>query len=292
VSRPVRELRDPDSGGEAEVDLGRYASVVAARWWLALIGLVAGAIVGYALSLGGTEVYRAQALVYLGQPTAPGGNLVTGLSASQTYVRQSVRHEGNLRRVAQQAGIPVAKLRGRVTAAPVSAGTGAARTAGTPLWTVTVTGDAPGATAKAANGLAGVVVDRVGGVADEKVEILKAEIASYTRELEALEARIDASQAVAENQSLTPVERLVALNSAGLFEQRRAAVADDRLEARERLSLAENVERARVVERAVARKTTAQSRRNSIVVGAAIGLLLGLAAALLWEPVATRLRRA
>jgi hypothetical protein len=42
----------------------------------------------------------------------------------------------------------------------------------------------------------------------------------------------------------------------------------------------------------VARKTTAQSRRNSIVVGAAIGLLLGLAAALLWEPVATRLRRA
>jgi uncharacterized protein involved in exopolysaccharide biosynthesis len=37
-------------------------------------------------------------------------------------------------------------------------------------------------------------------------------------------------------------------------------------------------------------KTTARSRRNSVVVAAFLGLLAGLAAALLWDPVARRRR--
>ena len=45
-----------------------------------------------------------------------------------------------------------------------------------------------------------------------------------------------------------------------------------------------------MVEPAVAREVTAQSVRNRAVVAGAIGLILGLLAALAWEPVATRLR--
>ena len=55
--------------------------------------------------------------------------------------------------------------------------------------------------------------------------------------------------------------------------------------------LAENVEAPRVVQPAVARKVTAQSRRNSIVVAGILGLLAGLLAALVWDPVAARVRR-
>ena len=42
---------------------------------------------------------------------------------------------------------------------------------------------------------------------------------------------------------------------------------------------------------AVATKTTARSRRNTVVVAALIGLLLGIFAALLWEPAARVVRR-
>jgi len=42
---------------------------------------------------------------------------------------------------------------------------------------------------------------------------------------------------------------------------------------------------------AVATKTTARSRRNTVVVAALIGLLLGIFAALLWEPAARAVRR-
>jgi uncharacterized protein involved in exopolysaccharide biosynthesis len=41
----------------------------------------------------------------------------------------------------------------------------------------------------------------------------------------------------------------------------------------------------------VATKTTAKSRRNTVIVAALIGLLLGIFAALLWEPVGRVVRR-
>jgi uncharacterized protein involved in exopolysaccharide biosynthesis len=36
---------------------------------------------------------------------------------------------------------------------------------------------------------------------------------------------------------------------------------------------------------------TAQSRRNAIVVAGVLGLLVGLLAALVWDPIAARVRR-
>ena len=51
---------------EQEVDLGRYWSAIVARWWLPLLGLVVGVIVGYLISLGGKQVWNASSTVYLG----------------------------------------------------------------------------------------------------------------------------------------------------------------------------------------------------------------------------------
>ena len=62
----------------------------------------------------------------------------------------------------------------------------------------------------------------------------------------------------------------------------------DRQDTRALLALAEDVERPRVYQRAVAFETSARSTRNSIVVGGLIGLLLGALAALLWEPLVER----
>ena len=70
----------------------------------------------------------------------------------------------------------------------------------------------------------------------------------------------------------------------------RAELNSQLLLAQQNLALARNVESAQVVEEAVARKVTAQSRRNQLIVGGSLGLLLGLVAALVWES-ALALRR-
>jgi hypothetical protein len=78
--------------------------------------------------------------------------------------------------------------------------------------------------------------------------------------------------------------------SAGFLVLRRGELFDPLVTQEQNLALAQEVERARVVEEAVARTVTAQSRRNQVVVGAFLGLLLGFAAALLWDS-ALALRR-
>src|SRR5256885_14822993 len=72
-STPRRPATPPPELADDEVDLGRYWASVAARWWLPLLGLVVGAIVGYLVAVGGGSTYRAQAVVSLGTPLAVGG---------------------------------------------------------------------------------------------------------------------------------------------------------------------------------------------------------------------------
>jgi hypothetical protein len=72
------------------------------------------------------------------------------------------------------------------------------------------------------------------------------------------------------------------------MEQRRGTLEQDRFQARQFLAQAEQVELPFVIDRGVAAKATARSARNSVVVAGLIGLIIGLFAALLWEPIAAR----
>ena len=75
--------RNADPGAEQEVDLGRFWRAIVAHWWLPLLGLVAGAFIGYLISLGGKEVWKASATVYLGASYSPvGGVFLQGPQAN------------------------------------------------------------------------------------------------------------------------------------------------------------------------------------------------------------------
>jgi uncharacterized protein involved in exopolysaccharide biosynthesis len=71
--RVPRERPQPDVDAEEELELGRYWDALITRWWLPLVGLVAGIAIGYLLSLGGHQVYQAKSTIYLGQPLNPTG---------------------------------------------------------------------------------------------------------------------------------------------------------------------------------------------------------------------------
>jgi hypothetical protein len=291
----ARELRrrpaaEPVLDAEEEVDLARYAAAVAARWWLLLLGLVAGVVVGYLLSVGGSDVYRAQALIYLGDPLAPSGARVSTSGTSISSLRELVTAEASVRRAAAASELRPAQVRRGIFLQQVSGGT--ARTTGQPsLVNVGVRGEAPGRVAAAANELARIAVADLSRYVNAKIESLEGQIASANEELESIDRRIEASLAAERRPGLSDTERLIALFNAGVLEQRRSTVLQTRSDRQQLLALAENVERPQLLKRAVAREVTAQSRRNSLVAAGAIGLLLGLFAALAWEPIAARVAR-
>jgi uncharacterized protein involved in exopolysaccharide biosynthesis len=258
---------------DEEIDLRRYWSAVAARWWLPVLGVIAGAAIGYALSLSGADVWRGTALVYLGQPVTPAGAQVQSLSTNPATAGEIAGSGAAQRRVERAVGLGRGSLNGKVSVAAVKGNV--SRLGQNPLVRVRVEGDSR-KVAPAATALAREVVDSVSGYADAKIKVLEEAIAQGEAEL----ARLDTELRTAGSSA-----------SAGFLVLRRGELSDDLVTNKQNLALAREVERARVVQEAVPRKVTAQSRRNQIVVGAFLGLLLGVAAALAWEAASTGLRR-
>src|SRR5918994_4007563 len=110
----------PDLAAEQEIEFGRYAARVAARWWLPLLGLVAGLVLGYGISVGGEDVFRAQALVYLGDPLAPSGARVETYSTSPGNIREIVTSEAAVRNAARVSGLEPADVRAGIFVSAVS----------------------------------------------------------------------------------------------------------------------------------------------------------------------------
>ena len=281
-------MTTPDYDAEQEVDLRSAWNRIAARWWLPVLGILLGLVLGYALALGGGKVYKAETLIFLGQPFTPqGGGQIQSLATNPRTVGEIIRSEAALRDASRKSGIPVGALRGKVSSTPIVS-TGQSRLQ-TPLVEISVKGSAPGKVAAAANALAARVVTGVSDYVNDKVEVLNDQIENDNRELEQINNRIESATAqqaqILGNNELALAERLLLLtninSTIGFAEQRRGTVQTDLLQARQLLSLAERVEKSRVVEPAVAAKSTARSGRNAALVGALIGLLLGAAAALM-----------
>src|SRR5918992_1020363 len=171
---------------EPEIDLRRYWSAVAARWWLPVVGLLAGAALAYALSLGGSDVWRGQALVYLGQPVTPSGAQVQSLSTNPAAAGE-IAGSGSVQRfVERRVGMRRGELAGNVSVAAVKGNL--SRLGQKPLVRVRVEGDTR-RVAEAATLLARVIVDRVSDYADAKITILERGIEALRSDLEEARGR-------------------------------------------------------------------------------------------------------
>jgi hypothetical protein len=278
----------PDPEPEREVDFSRYLDALVARWWLPVAGLIIGAAIGYFVALGGKDVYRAQATVYVGTPFGPNGtNVINTIATNASTVNQVARGQQTLQQVAQSSGMSVRELRAGVSTRPIK--TGGPKTAPNQLYAVVVEGPKRGQVNAAAQAIAERIVAVTGGYAKLKINTFKTQIASDQQQLDGINNQAD--QVRAQLNSASQTERLTLGTLLLTMEQRRGTLEQDRLQARQLLALAEQVELPRVIQQGVAAKATARSPRNSVVVAGLIGLIIGLFAALLWEPVAARAAR-
>ena len=260
---------DHDPDAEREVDLRSVWERIAARWWLPLLGTILGLLIGFALALGGGKVYEAETLVAMGQPFSPNG------------------------------GAPVASfltngraLRGNVTSQIVGASGPGARPTGAPLVTIKVVAAQPLKAERAADALAAEVIERTSAqYVDTKIQAFNDQLQSIQEQLNTLVPRIALLEEAVDEPGLAALDKLVLVSSLDNNQARRGQLLDLQSDVRQQLALAENVEKAQVIEPAAAVKTTARSGRNGALVGGLIGLLLGCAAALLADPFLARRAR-
>jgi hypothetical protein len=279
VTTPASPSRGLDPEAEQEVDFARYVRLLAIRWWLLAAGLVAGAIIGYLISLGGgNQVYSATAVVYLGQPTTPTGNgAVITPATNPSAVSTAVGSPAVQNTVANECNTSVSKFAKGISTAAIA--TGAATKSGAaavnPFVKVSVQAKKGKIAACAANKLAAAAVKRIGVYPAATIKNLEAQIAADQTDIKAIQAAIA-------NPNISDTNKLLL----GTF------LRSDQLDKTtnsQLLLLAKNVASPSVYTPAASRKVTARSRRNTVVIAALIGLILGALAALLWDTVVPRL---
>ena len=277
MTAPASPQRGIDPEAEQEVDFARYVRLLAIRWWLLAAGLVAGAVIGYLVSLGGSQVYSATATLYLGQPLSPtGGNAVTTPATNPSAVGQAINAQSVINTVANLCHTKAGAFRKGISTQAIASGAAKGSGAATvsPLVKVSVQSKKGKVAACAANGLAAAAVKKLGVYPAAKIKNLEAHIAIDDADI----ARIQEATA---NPSISDTDKL--LLQTFLHQDQLDKTTNSQL-----LLLAKTVESPSVYTSAASNKITARSRRNTVVIGALIGLILGAIAALLWDPVAAR----
>jgi hypothetical protein len=121
------------------------------------------------------------------------------------------------------------------------------------------------------------VVEKTSAFANQK-------IGNFRRQISLDEQQIAVITRALQGGGLSSTEQLLLQLRLGPFQQ-------DQLSTSQLLLQATQVEKPSVLTAATAQKVTARSRRNTVVVSALIGLILGAIAALLWDGIAAGLSR-
>ena len=288
MSTPA-DKRAKDVDAEQEIDLGRVWRAAIVRWWLILVGLVVGAIIGLLVSLGGHSRWKATSLVYLGTPLSPTGSAQISSPPTQLGLATAfVTSEYAIRDAAKKSGLSAATIRGSVATKPVLGLTGTKVGAPAPIMYISVTGPKAFKTAIAANELARLLVAQIHPYAAKKAQYLTrdinrdnaqlAEVTTRLKSLQAIQARLATSAA---NVQLVANYNVLVSSAA----DQRGVLETDLTTAQTTLAAAQDIEQARLEAPAVATSTGGPSRRTGVVIGAIIGIILGLLAAIFWEPV-------
>ena len=269
-----RQSFDPEA--EQEIDFGRYVRLLAVRWWLIVAGLILGAVIGYAVSLGGGQRYKATATLYLGQPYSASGNVQ--LQAAQTNpstVRQIVHATSVVDQVAAQCKAKPGTFRGGISTQTVSGNI--SKNGQTPLVTVSVQTAKRKVATCSANGLARIVIKKTAAFAGQKVATFRAQVVNDNKQIAVI------NQALA-SSSIGSTDKLVLQLRLGTLEDARLSTAQQLVQAR-------IVETPSILTAASPSRITARSHRNTAVVAAIIGAIIGALAALLWDSVAAAAQR-
>src|SRR3954451_9266403 len=174
---------DPEA--EQEGDFGPYRRLIGARWWLPAAGLVVGAVIGYLVALGGSQVFKATATLYLGQPYSSSGTQpLQSVQTNPSTVKQIAHAESVIVLVASQCKAKPALFRGGISIQSVAGNI--SKNGQTPLVTLTVQSKKRKVASCAANALARAVVDRLGAFANQKIKNFQQQIATYNADIKTI----------------------------------------------------------------------------------------------------------
>jgi hypothetical protein len=279
---------------DVEISLGVYVRRVVRRWWIVLAAVVIAVAIAAAGSSSGHTTYRAQTLISLGTPyTATGGAAITSAFCTSPIAPATLIKQDSVRSAAERAaGLKRGQLAGHASSQAVAGAV--TKLNFTPAVTIIVQGPFAGdRTARAADALALGVQKGCSMYALSREDATQRRLARELAEQKALDMRLAQAQTtlskVQSDTSLSPTVQLlaatVAANTLSNITQRQNQLDQFIGDDQSLLAQIKNVELTQIITHAKASKVTAGGNSASFGVAIVLGLIAGIALALVSDAV-------
>jgi hypothetical protein len=281
-----------DRAAELEIDLRRVWRSVLCRWWLPLIGLLVGAFLGLFVPFGRGKQWQATSDVYLGTPIATGEPILsppTSVGLATAFINSPYP----LRHASRVSGVPVSRLRGTISTKQIVGVTGTTIGQPAPILQITVIGSNARQTQAAANDLAKSVVARVQPYTAQKIKIIKGRLAQEQGQIAATTNRLTQAEDKQDKLGRPTSDLHRAVNWADVITTLSAELyttQSDVTVSKALIAEMQSIEQPRIVSPALAASKNGLKRPTHLLIGAIIGLAIGLLAAAFWDPVKRLLR--
>ena len=270
--------------GEREIDLRSWWHALRSRWWIVAIGVVAGIVIGGLYSLSGGSSFVASSLIAPGTAFNPSGSTpVLTYLTSEAALSKLANETATIDQAAAIAKMNPNNLHGHITVSAVNLNspgtTSSSSNRNAVLVELTVRQPKAKRAEDAANALARVIKAKTTSLyVRQSIAAYAKLIANFKKREATLNAKIATLNAALNSpagQALAPLDRLVLAQSLDTAEATLGATQNSETTTQQQLTLAQAVETTQIIQVAKASKTTARSRRNSVLFGALIGLLAG-----------------
>ena len=267
------------------IDVGSWFATLARNWWIIAGLIVIGVLVGAAVTMAQPDEYSATASVYIGQTTDASGNPMAGLNSNAKAAVQLLASQAVLKEAADRTGMDVsAGMLRKGTTVETPSSTVKTTTSVVNIVVITVTDTDPERAAAAANALAEVLLERIGGGVAEKVAVLEKQLADNQKAYAASLARsVAAQKAIAEiaggggsaGEKAAASASYVALAQAAATEQDSLSKSIQQTQLL-LLSAQQNEEPRILHEAAVPDSPSGPSMSANVAIGALAGLVIGV----------------
>ena len=259
---------------EPGIDFRRWRDAVLAHRWFVVAGLVVGLVLGGLYSLRSSN-YEATVTIKPAQPYNPQGNPINSFVASPLAMEQVVTSDPGLRYAAAAAHMPWTQLRGHVTTSILSVGSSPQPLRGVILIQVSVSLPRASWAQDAANALGAYILRQTEDpYVKRSIAIYSVKEATLTRRLNVVTNVIAQYGSVLAAGNLTSLHKLELVAVLDDAISRQGSLQNNLIANERTRNLAENLELPQIVNPAVAAKPAAPSRRNSLIFGGLIGLMV------------------
>lgn len=289
-----------------EVRVTEYVRRAARRWYVIVFTVVAAVLLVFLHGVSGaTKQSAATASVYLGQPFTPSGAAVlnsTPLSNPSISIQYATAPQ-QIAAAAKAAGIDNRRLRSHIS---VLASGGAAASAGKAVTgtgppTITIAAEGPWTRLKVqtvANTLAQSLIDYANRYTKLKTNLIASRVVlekSQLQTVQEVQKQARANLATIANSSADPLSKVAAqapfVTDLSTAADQIGTLTENLTNDQIALAATKDIESAQFISRAVGHRVSATTRRNSLVIAAMVGLIVGTGLALAWEALSARPKR-